>query len=582
MPTIFLQLAARNLHTMTELLPHWIKSIILPQDHPSVAASIILLFSAMFLGILVGKVKIKKVSLGISGIVFIGILLGHMGYKIQAETYEFMRDFGLILFVYAIGMQVGPSFFNHLKNDGILYNSLATITVTMAGVCSLGIFSLTGVPMDIMVGIMSGAVTNTPGLGAAKAAIHDLQINVPNHIFNDPTNAYAIAYPFGIFGIILLMILGKYLFKINPQKEADLFSESIRLKHPAPESGKCRVTNSQYFGKTIQEFLSNNNLKVIITRIKNTGSTLVESPNKLYVLRERDVLMMVGLPQDIEQAIAILGYRSKDTFIESDVDTQSKTFLITRESAIQKSIAQLNLEGQYHVKTTRVYRTGLEMLAHPELVLHYGDRLRVVGHANDLDVVGKFLGNSEKKLQEPQLLSIFIGVVLGVILGSAPLLLPGLSVPVKLGMAAGPLLVSILISRFGGIKSFHSYLQQSALLLMKEIGICIFFAAIGLHAGETFYESFILNNGWIWVLYGLIITLTPILFLMIMARYVFKLNYMPLLGLIAGSYTDPAALDFCTHYFKSELPVQAYATVYPLVTILRIILAQVLILYFTL
>ncbi len=561
-------------------MPQWVEQIFLAQEHPGIAASMVLIFTVLFLGILLGKLKIMKVSLGISGIVFVGILSGHLGYRVHAETQEFLRDFGLILFVYAIGMQVGPSFFSRLKQDGLLYNSLAIGTVLLGALVTYLLFIFTGNGMDNMIGMMAGAVTNTPSLGAAKAALKDIAIQAPDRIWNDPTNAYAITYPFGIIGIILVMIFAKHLFKIDVKNEITLFNEQIKKKHPAPEVKKCRLTNSAYFGKTLKYAIGDN--KIIVSRIKHSGSTVVQSPNSEYLLQERDVLMLVGLPQDLDQMIELLGYESSDNFIESQDFTLTKSFIVTRSEVINKTIGQLNFLGAFNSRVTRVYRTGLELLANDELVLHYGDKMRVVGAESDLIQIEKLVGNSEKRLQEPQLLSIFLGIILGVFVGSIPFFLPGLSVPVKLGMAAGPLLVAILISRFGGISSLHSYLQQSALLFMKDFGISLFFASIGIHAGETFYHTFITYNGWIWVLYGLIITITPILVMLMIARYVFKLNFMPLLGLIAGSYTDPAALDFSTNYYKSDLPLQAYATVYPLVTITRIVIAQILVLYFAL
>jgi putative transport protein len=376
------------------------------------------------------------------------------------------------------------------------------------------------------------------------------------------------------------MIFAKHLFKIDVKNEITLFKEQIKKKHPAPEVKKCRLTNSTYFGKTLKDAIAEN--KVIVSRIKHSGSTVVQSPNSEYILKERDVLMLVGLPKDLDEMINLLGYQSSDNFIESQDFTLTKSFIVTRSEVINQTIGQLNFLGVFNSKVTRVYRTGLELLANDELVLHYGDKLRVVGAETDLVQIEKLVGNSERRLQEPQLLSIFLGIILGVFVGSIPFFLPGLSVPVKLGMAAGPLLVAILMSRFGGISSLHSYLQQSALLFMKDFGISLFFASIGIHAGETFYHTFITYNGWVWVLYGLIITITPILVMLIIARYVFRLNFMPLLGLIAGSYTDPAALDFSTNYYKSDLPLQAYATVYPLVTITRIVIAQILVLYFAL
>jgi len=563
-------------------LPQWLLDLVLPSDSPSTASTLVLVFIAMFLGALLGKIKIKKVSLGISGIVFSGILLGHLGYRIETNTYEFLRDFGLILFVYAIGMQVGPSFFTRLKTDGILFNSLAVGTVILGGLCTLAIFYFSETGIDSMVGIMSGAVTNTPGLGAAKVALNDLHKHYPEKIFIDPTNAYAVTYPFGVLGIIIFMIVIGKVFRINIEEESASFHKEIQLKHPIPEAVKCRVTNENYIGKSLGEFLKTTGLNLIVTRIKHSGSSLVESPEDTYILKLRDVLMLVGLPAELNKAVSLMGYVSTDVFIEAQEQTQSKTFYVSKSSAVQKTIGQLNLATQYHVKVSRVFRSGLTLLAHPDLILHYGDRLRVVGSENNLNQIAQLLGNSETKLDKPQLLSIFVGIVLGILVGSIPFFLPGLSVPVKLGMAAGPLLVAIVISRFGGIKGLHSFLQQSAMQFMKDFGISLFFAAIGIHAGETFYETFINNQGWVWVGYGLMITIIPIILMVLAARFIFKLNFMPILGLIAGSYTDPAALDFGIGYYRSEFPLQAYATVYPIVTIMRIVMAQLLVLYFAL
>jgi putative transport protein len=375
--------------------------------------------------------------------------------------------------------------------------------------------------------------------------------------------------------------VGRVFFRVNLKKEMASFEEGLRAQYPNPVSVKCRVTKPDYVGKTIDEFLEDTGETVVVSRLKHSGSTIVESPVGSTVLKERDVLMLVGLPEDLQKAVEMIGHVSTDRFIESDALTKARTLLVTKSGAAHKSIAQLDLDDQYGVQITRVYRAGLELLARPSLVLHYGDRIRVVGTEQCLDRVTKLVGNSEKKLQEPQLLSIFIGIVLGVLLGSVPIVLPGLSAPVKLGMAAGPLLVALLVSRYGGISTIHSFLNQSAILFMKDFGICLFFAAVGIHAGESFYDTFIKYNGWTWIGYGVLITTVPLMLMLAVARWIFRINYMPLLGLMSGTYTDPAALAFSTSYFKTDLATQAYATVYPLVTILRILVAQLLVLYFT-
>jgi putative transport protein len=427
---------------------------------------------------------------------------------------------------------------------------------------------------------MSGAVTNTPGLGAAKAALRDIAAKQPGKVFTDPANAYAITYPFGVLGLIAMMVIGRSIFKVSMKKEMADFEAGMRAAHPVPVSVKCRVTRPDFVGKAIDAFLEACDNSVVVSRLKHSGSTIVESPVGSTVLKERDVLMLVGLPSDIERAVEKIGQVSTDRFIESDANTKARTLLVTHAGAAQQSIEQLDLEDQFGVHVTRVYRAGLELVARPSLVLHYGDRIRVVGEEQALDRVTRLVGNSEKKLQEPQLLSIFLGIVLGVLVGSIPILLPGLSAPVRLGMAAGPLLVALLISRYGGIRSIHSFLNQSAILFMKDFGICLFFAAVGIHAGESFYDTFVKYNGWTWIGYGLLVTVTPLVVMLLLARLVFRINYLPLLGIMSGTYTDPAALAFSTSYFKTDLSTQAYATVYPMVTILRILVAQLLVLYF--
>ena len=562
------------------MLPEWLLKLLQPTETPGIAASLILVFLVMAAGIALGKLKIQKISLSISGVLFAGILAGHLGYRLDTHTMDFLRDMGLILFVYAVGMQVGPSFFSSFRKDGLLYNALAIGTVLGGAIVTILLLKTTGTGMDNLVGIMSGAVTNTPGLGAAKAALNDVASKNPGSIFNDPANAYAITYPFGVLGVIAVMVLGKYLFKINVKEETTLFEQGIKKNYPAPQTTKCRVTKPAYIGKSIDDLLHDMNNAIIVSRLKHSGSVIVESPQGNTLLKERDVLMLVGLPEDVEKAVSIIGQVSTDQFIESDANTKARTILVTSNRAVQKSIEQLELEDYFGVHITRVYRSGLELLATPSLVLHYGDRIRVVGSDDALNKVVKLVGNSEKRLLEPQLLSIFLGIVLGVIVGSIPIILPGLSAPVKLGMAAGPLLVALLISRFGGISTIHSFLNQSAILFMKDFGICLFFAAVGIHAGETFYQTFIKFNGLQWMLYGLCITIIPLFTMVLIARWIFKINYMPLLGLMAGTYTDPAALAFSSSYFNNDLPTQAYATVYPLVTILRILVAQLLVLYF--
>jgi putative transport protein len=563
-----------------KIIPDWLNNILVPTNTPGTSSSLLAIFLVMALGTLIGKIKINNISLGISGVMFAGLFAGHLGYRLDEHVIEFLRDLGLIMFVYAVGMQVGPSFFSSFKKEGIRYNLLAVGTVVGGGLMTILLFYTTGIGMDNMVGMMSGAVTNTPGLGAAKAALHEVEASGNAKAFNNPANAYAISYPFGVIGLIMMMVAGKYIFRINIENETKSFEEGIRKQHPTPHAVKCRVINPAFYQQTIDEFNRQTDNKIIVSRIKRSGSEVVEFPQQDTIIQERDVLMLVGLPTDVEKGIALLGRKSTDKFIASEAYTSSKVFIVTNTSAVHKTIEELDLEDSTGVHATRVFRAGLEMLARPSLVLHYGDKIKAVGDQKSLDKMAQLVGNSAKHLQEPQLLSIFLGVVLGVVLGSIPILLPGLAAPVKLGIAAGPLLVALVISRYGGIRYLHSYLNQSAILFMKDFGICLFFAVVGIHAGESFYATFVAYNGWLWVGYGLMITLIPLMLMMIIARYALKINFIPLLGLMAGTYTDPAALAFGTSYYKSDLLTQAYATVYPMVTIMRILVAQLLVLYF--
>jgi putative transport protein len=426
---------------------------------------------------------------------------------------------------------------------------------------------------------MSGAVTNTPGLGAAKNALADIAATSPGKAFGNPANGYAIAYPFGAIGEILVILLIRKLFRINVKKEEDDFEAKRRLQYPHPSNVKVRVINPGVFGKTVGE-IKHQMGDIIITRLKNSGSKTVITPTDDTVIQERDVLMLVGLPEHLELAITLFGRESTDTFVLSDEEVETRDVTVTNSKSTQKTLAQLNLEAQYNTKVTRIFRAGVEMIASPALVLHFGDTVRMVGPKNMLQEAIKTLGNSKKRLVEPELATVFIGIILGLALGSIPFAIPGLPVPVKLGIAAGPLIVAIFISRYGGLATLHSFMNQSAILFMRDFGICLFFAAVGVNAGKTLVNSFTENNGWMWMLYGVMITGIPVLLLGLVARMFFKVNYLQLAGIMGGSYTSPPTLTFCNSFFKSDIPAQAYATVYPLAIILRILAAQLFVLTF--
>lgn len=547
------------------------------------AQSLIVLFLAISIGFFAGRLKIGKVSLGVSAVMFVGLFLGHLGYSMQADLIQFVREFGLILFVYGIGIQVGPTFFSSFKKEGLVFNALGVGTVFLGGIIAYLIHILANVKVENAVGLMSGSVTNTPGLGAAKSTLIEIQkqLNLPADHFSDPAIAYAITYPIGVFGIILLIIVAKNALKIDLEKEVILLKKKNKDHENVIVRQKCRVTKSEVIGKTFKQVFKEFHIdNVIISRQKQSGTKVVYSPSLDSVIKAKDVLMVVAKQKDINTFIDVVGKISTDLFIESEEDVTTKILSVTHKTAIHKTLAELDLYNQYDVKVTRVIRSGLEILAQPSLELFYGDTLMVVGNKEAIQEAEKIIGNSKKILLEPDFLSLFGGLIFGLIIGSIPIVIPSLPVPLKLGLAAGPLLAALFISRYGGVGVIHSYINNGAIHFMKDLGICMFFAAVGIKAGHGFYENFVANNGWMWIYYGCFITFIPLTLLVLISRFVFKLNFYQMVGIMSGSYTDPAALAFSTKYLDSDIPNQSYATVYPLVTISRILVAQLLILLF--
>lgn len=558
----------------------WLHALLLPSENPTIVQSMISIMLAIGAGVFFGRLKLGKITFGVSAVMFTGLLLGHLGYRINPEILDFIRDFGLILFVYGIGLQVGPSFFSSFRSEGMKFNILAVSTVLLGGVITIILHKSTGLSMENLVGIMSGSVTNTPGLGAAKNTIEELGAQFPSKKFDDPAIGYAITYPLGVFGIILTIILSKIFLKIDPQEEMIKFRKSkINREQPLIHK-KMRVTNFDFVGMPIKKVIKEINPNIIISRLKHSGTESVFSPRLDTLLQERDVLMIVGTEKDVDDFIKKLGRPSTDQFIESDEDIQIRNIFVTRRSAMRKKLSELDLYNIYDLKVTRIFRAGKEMIPRPSLELFYGDKLRIIGTKEALDEAEKIIGNQEKKLIEPDFLSLFAGILLGVIVGSIPIALPGLPIPIKLGFAAGPLIVALLISRYGGIAFIHSYINNGATYFMKDLGICLFFAAVGIHAGENFYDNFIEYNGWLWLLYGSAITFIPLIFMLIVGHFFMKINFLQLAGIMSGSYTDPAALSFSENYLKNDVPIQSYAQVYPLVTIFRIFVASLLILIF--
>ena len=556
----------------------WLKTLLFPTENPTVIQSMITIMLAIGSGVFFGRLKMGKITFGVSAVMFTGLILGHFGYRINHEIFDFIKDFGLILFVYGIGLQVGPSFFSSFKDEGLKFNILAVSTVLLGGIITFILHKVTALDIENLVGIMSGAVTNTPGLGAAKNTIEELKVQFPGKTFADPTIGYAINYPLGVFGIIAVIIFSKIILKITPEDEMKKFRMAKISREEPLVHKKMRVTNPDFFGKSLNEVIKEIGYEIIISRLKHSGEVSVFSPTLDTHLQDRDVLMIVGKEKELDEFITKIGRPSTDSFIESDSDISKKNIFVTKPSAVHKKLSELDLYNTYDLKVTRVFRAGREILPRPSLELFYGDILRVIGTDDAIQEAEKIIGNQEKKLLEPDFLSLFGGLLIGIIVGSIPLMVPGLPIPLKLGFAAGPLIVALLISRYGGISFIHSYINNGAIHFMKDFGICLFFAAVGIHAGEGFYENFIKYNGWNWLLYGSAITFIPLIMMVIVGRVFMKINFLQLAGIMSGSYTDPAALSFSTNYLENDVPIQSYAQVYPLVTIARIFTASLLIL----
>ncbi len=543
-----------------------------------IAHSVLILSLVISVGLLLGKIKIFGISLGATWILFFGIFLGHLGLQLNDEVLHFMKEFGLILFVYSIGMQVGPSFFSSFKKGGITLNMLAGGIVLLGVITAYILHLITGVPIATMVGILSGAVTNTPGLGAAQQTYTDITGTVDSTI----ATAYAVAYPLGVVGIILTIVLFRYLFKINFQKESEVLDESDESKLTEAHMFSLVVKNPAIFGRTLYDVKNLIDKEFVISRLVHIRSGEIIVPQNDTVLQENDKILVVSNFKNIEQIEALIGERIEMNQKEwSKLDTQliSRRIAVTKSAINGRSIGELKLRNIYGINITRVNRAGIDLIADSRLQLQLGDRVTVVGSQESVTNVEKFLGNSLKRLREPNLISIFIGIALGVLVGSIPFMIPGIPQPVKLGLAGGPLIIAILISKFGPKYKLVTYTTMSANLMLREVGIAIFLACVGLGAGEGFVDT-VINGGYKWIGYGVIITVLPLLIIGTIGRKVYKLNYFTLMGLLSGSMTDPPALSYSNATAGNDVPAVSYATVYPLTMFLRVITAQLMILIF--
>jgi len=546
----------------------------------SIARTILLYSLAIALGVLLGKIKFFGISLGTTFVLFVGLLIGHLGFTVNQEVADFIREFGLILFIYSIGMQVGPGFFSSFKRGGIHLNLLAMgVVLGGVGVTIAFYYLMNGrVSMPMMVGIMSGAITNTPGLGAAQEALR--QAFEGGQITEIPQIAlgYAVAYPLGVVGIILSMVLIRIFFRIKTSEEEKELKAAGKQIGEKVEKFTLRLTNKAVSGRQLHEIKKLVDRKFVISRMMRNGDYLIPKTDTL--LEEGDFLLVIAAVADIEAVTVFIGEKVEMDWKPSEKHLVSRRIVITRGEINGKSLGSLRLRTLYGVNITRVHRSGVDLLGNPNLALQVGDRVMVVGELEDIEKVEKFLGNTLKRLNEPHMITIFFGIFFGILIGSIPFFIPGIPMPVKLGLAGGPLIVSILIGRFGYKLKLITFTTQSANLMLREIGISLFLASVGITSGGRFAETVFSGEGLLWVGMGFTITLLPLLIIGFFARKFLKMNYFSLIGLLAGSTTDPPALSYASSIAGNDQPAVSYSTVYPLTMFLRVIFAQLLILAF--
>lgn len=545
-------------------------------------AHIVLLYAVVIaIGVYLGKIKVGGISIGVTFVLFAGIAAGHIGFTAPANILSFLQEFGLILFVFMIGLQVGPGFFESFRKGGITLNLLSTVMVLLnVGVmfACYYIFFDTSDPKNLpmMVGTLYGAVTNTPGLGAANETLYSIfsKGEVPQI-----ASGYACAYPLGVLGIIGATIAIKYIFGIKLDKEEEeLTKEEEENDSVKPHFMDIEVTNSYLEGKTLAQVHNFLNRDFVCSRILHEGH--VSIPNGSTVFHIGDKLFVVCAENDAEAIIAFIGPVINIDWKKQDEPMVSKRILVTRSAINGKTLGQMHFSSAYGVNVTRVTRQGMDLFASPSLSLQVGDRIMVVGPEDAVNRVAAVMGNSIKRLDAPNIATIFVGIFIGILFGSIPIALPGIPVPIKLGIAGGPLIIAILIGRYGYKVHLVTYTTTSANMMLREIGLMMFLASVGIKAGDGFLETVIQGDGLKYVYTGFFITIIPIFIIGIIARKKYKFNYFTIMGMIAGTYTDPPALAYANSICSKEAPAVGYSTVYPLSTFLRIFTAQIIVLFF--
>ncbi len=541
-----------------------------------IAHSILLFAFVIGIGLMLGKLKVKGVTLGVTWILFVGILVSHFGFRSDPGILNFVKEFGLILFVFSIGLQVGPGFFHSFRSGGLKLNMLSVGNILLAVLVTWLLACLTGESLPTMVGVMSGAVTNTPGLGAAQQTVIDVSGDAAGAAAM--TSAYAVAYPLGVIGVILVLLLLKPLLRVNLDKER------TALEHEEEEGGEharrmhCMVENPALFGRKLSDVLQNFGGKFVASRIMKGDEVSVITPET--VLEQGDRLLIVTTDAEVDKLRILFG--EEVPMHQADWDRLDHTYIyrritVTRSTLTGKKLRDLNFRAAYNVNITRIIRAGVEIVATPNMYIQMGDVLMVVGRESAIQEVSELVGNKGSDLNKPNLIPIFLGIVLGVIFGSIPIRFPGIPQAVKLGLAGGPLIIAILIGYFGPKWRITTYTTESANLMIRDIGISLFLAAVGIGAGENFVSS-LTGGGYWWILYGAAITMIPVFLTGLIARLIFKVNFYQIIGMLIGSTTNAPVLAFAQNMYGTEYPSLNYATVYPLSMFLRVLVAQLLIL----
>lgn len=555
---------------------NWLQEAFL---EPTMVQAVIIISLVSALGLYLGRIKIFGISLGITFVFFAGILAGHLGIVVNKDMLYFAQSFGLILFVYALGLQVGPGFFSSLKKGGVAMNMMGLGVILLGLIMTVGLHWVTGVSLSNMVGLLCGAVTNTPALGAAQQAL--LQIDPANTKgVTDMALACAVAYPLGVVGVILAIIILRALFADKKQK--DLKEQRDTTTYVA----EFHVSNPAIYEKSIKDVMKLTDKHFVISRVWRNGK--VSIPTSETLLHEHDHLLIISVKSDVENIKVLFGEHENVDWNKADIDWNaidsqliSRRIAVTRNRVNGVKLGSLRLRNLYGINITRVNRAGIDLLASPDLRLQIGDRLTIVGEANSVNTVGKILGDEIKRLNNPNLLAVFIGISLGMLLGALPITLPGMSTPVKLGIAGGPIIVGILMGAFGPRFHLTTYTTMSANLMLRQLGIIIYLAGLGIDSGVHFFETVFRAEGLLWIGLGFLLTIVPVLIVGFIASQFFKLDYAHNVGMLCGSMANPMALSYANTTVDGDEPSVSYATVYPLSMFIRVISAQLVLMLFT-